>query len=435
MYTPAARAETLTGPPASARIGDVPPDRTSATWILRFPVSFVAGWSYVIFVLIPALDRPATPNAFVLTITLVGLGVILVTELLISPLARVRGRPKRVPVHAAAAVMLIGLAAYAISSMLGYSTYLTQVATGHFAALASVFSPFTPWALIGGVFMIACARHGDLSRKWLLIWLASAVAFHVTISLFVTAITAPSFLFASSLGVGLIVSRILKPRWLPIGLLVATLAWPFFWHLRNETRLESGLSRAQVVGEAPQERLKFDSSLALAEHVKLPNGSVPSVLDLLRFGLIPRVFDTGRGYLSTSQVFNRAVGGAAQSAQSFTLFGDLFVVGGWSLLIVDLVAVSVVTGVLFRRREPLGLVVGVLVVNGFVSLTATFPDSVPTFLQDLLSLVGAVIFILAWVDVSTWWARPQTFTAAATKYEREITTSPRARSRGSLARP
>jgi hypothetical protein len=398
----------------------VPPDRRSATWILRFPVSFVAGWSYVIFALIPALDRPGPPNAFVLTITLVGLGVILVTELLISPLARMRGRAKRVPVHAAVAVMVIGLAAYAISSMLGYSTYLTQVATGHFAALASVFSPFTPWALIGGVLLIFCAQHGDLSRRWLLIWLVSAVAFHVTISIFVTAITAPSFLFASSLGVGLIVSRIMKPRWLPIGLLIATLAWPFLWNLRNETRLESGLSRAQVVGETPQERLKFDSSLALAEHVKLPSGAVPSVVDLLRFGLIPRVLDSGRGYLSTSQVFNRAVGGAATSAQSFTLFGDLFVVGGWSLLVVYLVVVSVVTGVLFRRREPIALVAGVLVVNSFVSLSATFPDSVPTFLQDLLSLVGAVVFILVWVDVSTWWTRPQFVSGVSAGYERQI---------------
>jgi hypothetical protein len=378
--------------------------RAPGTWVLRFPVSFIVGLEYLSFVLIPAVSRPGPPNAFVVTITLVGLGAILATELLIAPFSRLGvGRSRRVPTRAAEGLLLIGLVAFAASSVLGYSSYATQVSAGQFGKLASLFSPFTSWALIGGVLLIYCAHQGDISRRQLLVRLGLAVAFHLTISIFVAAITAPSFLFASSLGVGLVMSRFVRPRWLVVGLLVATLTWPLIWAMRNGTRLDSGLSRAQVAGETAQDSLQFDSPLALAQHVELPEGSIPSALDVLRFGLVPRMIDPGRGYLSTGQVFNRVVGGSERSALSFTLFGDLYVVGSWTLLVVYLVVVSALTGMLFRRRGPFSLVAGVLAVNSLMSLGPTFPDSSAAFLQSLSSLAGAVFFIWLWRVAATSW--------------------------------
>jgi hypothetical protein len=410
------------------------------TWILRFPASFIVGSEYLVFVLIPALNRPGPPNTFVVRITLAGLGVILATELLLSPLSRLGGRPQRVPVRAAGVLMLIGLVAFAVSSGLGYSTYSNQVSAGQFAKLASLFSPFTSWALIGGVLLIYCARQGAISRLQLLVRLGLAGFFHLAVGIYVTAIIAPSFVFAFSLGVGLIMSRLVKPRWLLVGLLIATLAWPPIWGLRNGARLQSGLSRAQVAGETAQDRLKLDSLLALAEDVELPKGSAPSLLDVLRFGLVPRIFDPGRGYLSMSQVFNRVVGGTERSALSFTLFGDLYVVGGWNLLIIYLVVVSGVTGTLFRRRDPYSLVTGVLVVSSLMSEGPSFPDSIAALLQSLSSLVGAIIFIRLWVAASISWPRLHARTthaagsAAATKVlSAELRVADRLHNRGRIA--
>src|SRR5438876_12294330 len=100
---------------------------------------------------------------------------------------------------------------------------------------------------IGCEFALASWRIGFLSRRMVLLLVATTLAAELASGLWIARL-APVMSFAFCLGAAMVLVGFIRPRSLLIGLAAAILVWPVLYTVRDATRNE-------VLGPAPQSSL------------------------------------------------------------------------------------------------------------------------------------------------------------------------------------
>ena len=192
-----------------------------------------------------------------------------------------------------------------------------------------------------------------------------------------------------------VVTRMLRLRWLVLAVILIPLVWPVLYTYRNERRVAQGEIVNPSATNQPSQRLRLD--LEMGQFVELPsipaNIGQPSLATLLRFGLVPRVFDSGRGTINTASGLSLALGGPADDSNSVTALGFVYVEIGWAGIIVYVGLASLAVGMVIRRRGPWALAMLAILLQYGVWIESVWPDMISGVLQVSISLLAAVIFV------------------------------------------
>jgi hypothetical protein len=288
-------------------------------------------------------------------------------------------------------VTLIGALTLLTEISLGFGVYATQVGATAASPFTAFLTPLVPWLLFGCGFALASWRAGFMSRRATLLLVTVAVAVELTAS-FAIARLAPLMNFGFALGAGLVLVGFLRSRWLLVGLAVAVFIWPTLYTIRNETR------QAVIATALPY----ADASNRLREDVLLQQAAIfgqslhvvgPTPVDIVRFGLVPRLLDPGRGSFSTSIDLNVALGGTSNSAETFTVLGTLWSLnGGYAAVLVYAAGAAAAFALIYRRLTPMRVALSMIFVSNILWIEATYPDNVAGLLQALVSLLVAMGF-------------------------------------------
>lgn len=391
--SPVARPVTMSGdwqprPPAIA------PSR----WFARYPVTTLLGLQYGALAVLPAWRNGNPDVGFVVWIVVAGLFSSLVVETLLRPLHYVEGRirPRSiVTTQAACAVIVIGFIALYGSAALGARTYATQVGSSSSSPLAALATPFTLWTYVGCGFLLYCFARGDVGRRRTLAWLAAAEAAYLGYALYI-GITAPFASFSLALATASLLVGLCKPKWLVVGLLAASLAWPTIYQYRNAHRANASVSSLYGQEVSATDRLREDTLLALARHYPASmHIGQPSALDMARYGLVPSAIDPfNRAELATGKTLNAAVGHSATSSLTFTVLGNIRALGGGTaamMLVVGLL--SVVFTLVSRELTPIRLVLVLALTKNLIWVESMYPDGLAGALQAWASGLCALLFI------------------------------------------
>jgi hypothetical protein len=377
-----------------SRAGQLGAGAASHRPAVRYPVTLLLGLQYVALAVFPAIINSNRYLPFIVSIV----GVALVTSLLVESLLRNRGtrratspaRAVRYPGPLACwTVTIIGAFALLADTALGGGIYSTQVRVTAASPLTTLLTPLLPWLIFGCGFALASWRAGVMSRRATLLLVVIALAVELTAS-FRIAKLAGLMNFGFALGAGLILVGFFRARWLWVGLAVAVFIWPTLYTLRNETR------QAVIAAGVPY----ANASTRLREDVLLQQAAVygqslqvdePGPIDIVRFGLIPRFLDPGRGTLSTAIDLSVALGGANDSAGTFTVLGTVWSLnGGYAAVLIYVGSAAAAFALLYRRITPMRLGFAMLFVSTVLWIEATYPDNVAGLLQGFVSLLVAM---------------------------------------------
>jgi hypothetical protein len=372
-------------------------DLSGRNFVLRFPVTLLLGVQYGPLAVLPAIFNANPYLPFIVSVVLLGLLASASTEWLLRIVRPPKAKPGPLRAHSQSYIWIItiaGAVATIGSTWFGASTYSTQLGLTSASPLAAALTPFRQWLLFGCAFALMSWRANGISRLTLLILLAFAGAAELVDVLWI-AIVAPLMQFALSIGAGLVLVGFFRPRWLLLGLALAMLTWPTLYSVRNVTRIDvAGSQFGPVSGPDPQMRLREDLRLQEAAAYGQLDIPQPNAMDILRFGLIPRVLDPTRGQLPGGTELSAALGSSRLSSNTFTTLGTLWSLnGGFIAVALYAALVAILFSLICRRLTPARLTMGMLCVYNFVWIESTYPDNVAAFLQGLVSLAVALVVV------------------------------------------
>jgi hypothetical protein len=361
---------------------------------MRYPVTLVLGIQYGLFVVAPAfIEEPS--SSFVIRVPLVALGISLYIEWVAS-----RTRPSLTRARPPTASMglgigLVGVGALVVQTMLGAGTYAAQVGQQSTSPLASLLTPFAPWALIGAALILYNWWQGGCSRRWALAMLGTLALSELLWSVVAIGRSAPGMQFGFAVAIGAVIVGLIRLRHLALVLLIGLLAWPVLFTLRQDTRRSASSPQALQLQDA-RERLRLDRLLAYAEHVRVPTDDLLPPLQILRYGLIPRALDPDRPPLAVGSLFSLAVGSTPENSVSFTTLGSLYSQGGWPWVVVYSALVTIFVTALLKRAGPWAFVAATCAVWELLWIETNYPQNVTGFLQVMVSMSGAYLALRAW---------------------------------------
>jgi hypothetical protein len=363
---------------------------------LRFPVTLLISIQYLPLAVGEALiyDNPYLP--FIVSVVAVALVTSFIVELALGGVPRrtQRDGPRLYPTAAGIwTITSVGALATLGSGWLGAGTYETQVGLAAASPLTALLTPLTPWTIFGCAFGLVSWRTGGLSKPATLLLMVMAVAAQVIFVLRV-GITAPLMNFVFALGAGAALVGFLRPRWLWVALAAAVLMWPVLYDARNATRQEITGSSAVSASSGLDGQYRFREDLLLQQAVTFGRVSglpQPGVVDVLRFGLIPRALDRHRGELPSGKELNAAMGGSSTSSNTFTVLGSIWSLnGGYAGVAGYVCALSIVCTAVCRRVTPITVAMFMLIAYCMVWIESTYPDNVISVLQGVVSLAVAM---------------------------------------------
>ncbi len=350
-------------------------------------------------VVYPAVVHHTRPEGLMIEACAVTVAVAFAVELLLVIVPpRPKLAPSRLTVRSATAVLAIGAIAEVGLVLAGNASYAAQVAGASRSHVAAVFTPFAPWLTFGGVMFIWLWRQAKASRS--MAWLAMGAVLAIELlGLVRTGATAALAASALTFAFVAVVLRLVRLRWVVIAIALIPLLWPPLYNFRN------GIRQRQVatyqVGLAPSasQRLREDLNFGRIEYLPVvPDQAIaPSYAALVRFGLLPRAVDRGRGNLETADQISVAEGGTLTSAATLTSIGDAYAIDGWTGLVIYALMITVVMAVALRRRSLWGYLVAATLVTSAIWIESTYPDLIAAVLQGLVSLAvaAAVVALLA----------------------------------------
>lgn len=367
---------------------------------LGYPVTQLLALQYMGLAVFPAVlnDNPYLP--FILSLVAVALLTSALVEWLSGRARRGHRRVRTANYPSSLSIWTITLAgafATIAAPLLGASTYSTQVGLTAASPVTTLLTPFVPWLLFGCGFALACWRAGLMSRKATILLLGIALLVQLVAVLNIGR-TAGLMNFALALGAACGLVGFFRPRWLWVGLAVAVLAWPLLFGLRNSTRQEAaGLANGPTSTVTAQDRLREDLLLSQAavygQSLDVPQ---PSAIDIIRFGLVPRLLDPSRGELPSGTALNAAVGGSSSSALTFTTLGTLWSLNGSFAGVMAYVSIAAAAmGFVCRRITPTRMALAMLLVYHLIWIESTYPDNVAAVLQGFISLAAASAIVAA----------------------------------------
>lgn len=281
------------------------------------------------------------------------------------------------------------------------SSMTAQNSLGTFIAL------FNTWIYSGPALLFAALLAGRCRRLELGICLSLAVIMQVGRAVFTT-ITAPLisyivFLLTMSLYFG-----VLKVRHCLLIALAILAAWPMIFAFRNQLRLDAGVLVSNQIDAF--DRLRYDQQIARAEF--LPVGldlGQPSLVEVVRYGILPRFIDSDRPSISTGALINGYLGGSAKSSLTFLPVTTLYVLEGPAQTILFYACLALAAGILLRGGSllsPARMVFFSLILSGPLDWFAIYPDST----------IGAIQGAIAFVPILVLLAVAGRKRSAATKY-------------------
>jgi hypothetical protein len=361
-----------------------------------FPVSAVFLLQYVAFVVYPELRDPTGSAGLIFLLIVVGVGGALWAELLLHPLSVPRPQNDyRASRPAILLVFVIGATASLVALAAGAGTYETQIGTRSVGAIASFVTPFLPWKDFGVWLAIWSSGNQAVSKKFA----GGLFAFSILLDLYVAIVdarVAPFFATTLVTFVLALLSGLVKVRSLVIAAALVALLWPPLFNLRNERRVEVGANAAELEQESSS-RLELNKFVAvlpvLESSVRQPD---VDYLKVLRFGFIPRVLDPGRGTLNTANDLSVAANFGDKNAFSTTVFGDVYFLGGgvFGLLFYS-ISVGAIATYLRKRGSAMAFLAFGLVLLNFVWIELAWPNTLASFIQNMISLVFAMLFLRA----------------------------------------
>jgi hypothetical protein len=361
----------------------------------KFPVTILLGLQYGTLVVFPAITHHTYPLSLIITICAAGVGMAFFVEAVRFPLGRRNARPIPLSPTAAMCIVSVGwLAAIEVSITGGvaYVNQATSAAPSHFAA---IFTPLTYWLIIGTALVMAQAAQGVVSNKraWWVILTGFALELALSIRAAILSQAVAFLLVVTFLGV---VLGFIRWRWVIAALFAIPIVLPVVYNFKTQER--SNLSQAVEPGQHLNygQRLRLDLELAQIEYfptIPASNINPPSLPTLLQFGLIPRVFDRGRGTLHTGESLNVAIGGPPTSSDSATTFGDAYIVGGWTSVFLYSGIAALVTGMVMRRRGPWAFALLGVIAQNCLLIEQPYPDMLAGLLQACVSLAAALVIV------------------------------------------
>ncbi len=281
-------------------------------------MTLALGLQYGALVLYPATHDGNPERSFVYGLTLLGLAAAFVVELVFARFRPRWGQVKRINVHIAGGIALVGAAAELVGYSVGLGVYgsatVSSASSGsHFGAL---LTPFQTWPIIGLVLAIYSWRNQPRDHKWVLAYTAVTVLVTLAIAI-LSAATGPLYSLLLVLGVAAALGGMFRAWWLILFIILLTLAWPTLYTIRNQARAKTGaVSFAYATAAGAQTRLDFDQLMAQAPLAKSAGVSIPGIPSwglVIRSGLVPRALDRNRPDLNTGTQINVALTGSSGS--------------------------------------------------------------------------------------------------------------------------
>ncbi|TDB77801.1 hypothetical protein [Micromonospora sp. KC723] len=387
------------------RAGADPDDRgRRVLWIVRhYPVTAVVLAPYALLI-VPLAVLHANPDlAFVMRL----LGAALLGTVAVETVALALRRPgwrlgaggvNRSYRHVylvARIVAVVAVVASVIRAQAGHGTIFTQLTSDvAVSPVARVTSLAAGWSYLAFALLLASFLGGHAPRRRVLCWAGFLVAGQV-VTVAVTGITSPAFGYLSFLAGAGAVCGLLRAREVVVVGVALLVAWPTLFTLRNEVRVEGGVSVAADVTAG--DRLRLDLQIAEAARHDAPvDVGQPGITEFARYGLVPRVLDPDRPALSTGALINQYLGGAATSAYSFLALGNLYFLEGWWGVPLYYAGWAAVAVLLLRARGapgPFRLTLFCFVLAGPLLWSSSHPDSMIGFLQHTVAALPVLLLL------------------------------------------
>lgn len=374
----------------------------------RFPGTITLVAPYIFLIIPPAIAFGNADVWFLIAVATLAVAGTLLPELFLSK-ARLNSPLSTNASQYGVGLFSVSLFAIIVSSVVdiaaaygGKGSVAVQIGiadagSGIFGTLDSITGG---WAIAGTGILFAAYIGGQCSRQSFFSIIAYMLVSEGVVAYF-TQITAPllsKFIFLSML---LLLFGLIRIRVVIIGILIALIVWPIMFDIRNELRTAEGVVVSEEVDAF--DRIRFDLQFARAKELEVPleievpsHLQHPSVVDVLRFGLIPRFLDPDREIISTGQVINVALGGTITSAYTFGPVTTAYVLEGPIYLLAFYFLLSVYVNLVWRKGTkitPTRLVLLSLVFSGPLGWFATFPDATIGMLQSLVSCLP-ILFLL-----------------------------------------
>lgn len=380
-------------------------------WLLgafrRFPVTTLVLLPYLVLVLPQAIVGENPETGFIIEVLSWALLGSIASEVLLLPryfsqysvrTAKAIRKPVHSGVFAVARIALLvsGLAGV-LDVLSGGGTIFSQVAGGSSSsAWGSLLTLFGPWKYIGVGFLIVSFLKRHCSSRQLFFWLSFIAACSV-FEAFVTAITKPLISFLIFVALVLFYFGIFRLRNLVVGGGLLLMAWPTIFAVRNKIRLDGGVAVSRSVDAA--DRLRFDEQISRAAGFSVPNDlGQPGVIELIRYGLIPRLLDPSRPPISTGSLINVYLGGSAESSFTFLPVTTLYFLEGPGMVVAFYALWALFIAVLMkggRLITPVRTALFCLAVAGPLQWFAGYPDSTIGFLQGAVSMIPLVALYMS----------------------------------------
>lgn len=389
-----------------------PPQRSAHTsgrgviWFLRhYPITILVAAPYALLFVPMAVFNANPQTAFILRLVSAALiGTLLVETAAGMARPRPRWRPGIAAVNAshchqylvARLVAVVSIAASITGARAGQGTIFTQLGAEVAASpVARVAALSAGWFYLAFALLLSSFLGGLANRTMVLGWIGLLVAGQLTTAA-LTGITSPLFGFLSFVAGAGAICGLFRVREVVILGVVLLLAWPTLFALRNDIRVDGGVSVAYDV--SAQDRMRLDLQLAHAAEYDVPvDVGQPGPGEFVRYGLVPRILDADRPAISTGALINKYLGGSATSSYSFLALGNVYFLAGWPGVPAYFAGWAALALLLLRARGapgPIRISLFCFVLAGPLLWSSGYPDAMIAFLQHTVAALPVFALLL-----------------------------------------
>jgi hypothetical protein len=376
------------------------------TWILQlFPVSMVVLAPYAVLVIPMAVAHDNPQIGFIAMLLALALAGTVAVELAFLGKAGRRGEWQRALVRSnsghpqlfriARLVALVSITADLLGAWAGRGTIFTQV-SGEIAAspAATISALFSGWRYLAVALLLASLLAGKAGRLAFFGWTACLVGTQLVLVM-MTAMTSPLISYLSFVVAVAAICGVLRTRAVVVLILALFLVWPTIYTLRNQVRSDGGVAVQADVDSA--DRLRFDLQVARAsEFDGLVSMDGPGLLEIVRYGVVPRVLDQDRPALSTGVRINEFIGGSSNSAYTFLALGTIYFLEGIGGVVLFYAGWAVVALLLLRAPGapgPVRLCLFCLAVASPLMWLRVYPESLIGFIQFSVAALPVLLLL------------------------------------------
>lgn len=289
-----------------------------------------------------------------------------------------------------------GLTASLVTASLGVGTIdsVVGISTASSSAFVTVLTLLSGWDIVGTGLVVWSRANGALRSRTFYGIVLVALAMKL-LHVIMLGITVQLWRYLICVFFLLIYFKLIKFRTIVVVMIIVLVAWPVFFQVRNEIRVDRGIAVSAQVDAS--DRLRYDLQIARADGIPpgIDIGQLDNPLEILRFGLIPRFLDSDRGEVSTGRLINQYLGGTATSAFTFLPVTTSYVLGDWYGTVGLYAWWSIFTFALLRNgrlASPYRVVLFAILLMGPLNWFTVHPDSAIGFLQDCVAALP--IFVL-----------------------------------------